>query len=104
MRRELTVTVIDEERAAEFRAVFGSDTVPVKSIVPVVATLDHLEGEQEVYMLDLDALTNAQHDRLVAHLARKFDAREADVEGALKALGMPILAKDCVVSLSARMF
>lgn len=95
-RTEVTV-VKPPERVREFEEVFGSATVPVRGwIIPHRASLPI--GRREVWELDLDAITDEQRERLIAHLAAKFGADEAHVRAHLRDEGVAILADDCVVS------
>lgn len=99
MGSDFTVTVYGE-RGEEFKGLFGSNTVHVRSPFPSMA---HLEGNAEaesVYMLDLEMLTDEQRAKLVDHVAQKFNADPKAVEAAINALGLPIRASDTVVTVS----
>ncbi len=90
-------------RYEDWKAVFDDDSVPIKSPVPVMATIDGI-GEQSVYLLDLSRLKVAQFDRLVAHIAKKSGLPEDDVRANIVDDGMlPILADDLSVSFDARL-
>lgn len=95
MGKDFKVTVMGE-RAEEFKQVFGTDTVQVLLPFPHMARLEGVEGEQSVYMLDVDALTTEQRDRLVVHLARKFVSSEIEISRFLENEGLPILAADTI--------
>jgi hypothetical protein len=92
-----TATVMGE-RAQEFIEVFGTPVVPIEFPYAVMAELGD-EGEHPVFMLDLKRLTHEKYDRLVAHIMKKFNAPEAAVIEALREHGMPIKARDCVVTI-----
>lgn len=99
MGKDFKVTVMGE-RGEEFTEVFGTNTVQVLLPFPHMVTLDGMEGEQSVYMLDVDALTDEQRDRLVVHLARKFASSEIEISRFLNNEGLPILAADTVATIS----
>ena len=90
------VRVIDEERAKEWRAVLGTDTLPVRSIITERALLPI--GEKLVFMLDIEKLTTEQRDSLITHLAEKFNLPREEVEKGIHEMGVPILADDCIAS------
>lgn len=97
-QKRLTAKVVDPGRKREWEAILGSDTVQIKSMLPERVNLPGMDDEL-VYELDLVGFTAEQRERLVNHLARKFDfspefvAARLEVEG-----GVPILAKDVVVT------
>ena len=97
MAKDFRVTVTGA-RGDEFRKIFGTDTVAVKSFIPSIADLPGL-GERAVYLLDTDLLTDAQREALVEHIAEKFGAAREAVDEHLRARGLPILAEDCIVTI-----
>jgi len=93
-----TVGQIDNpERKSLWEHVFGGDQVPLKSIIPQYA---NVAGKSHVliYELDLNVLTPAQSERLVAAIIDKFGAGREEVEKELKTNGMPVLASDVTVT------
>ena len=99
MPQDFTITVMGE-RGEEFKAMFGTNTVHVCSPFPTMARLEGREEPESVYMLDLAMLTDDQQANLFIHLARKFSADPKAVEAAVKALGLPILANETVVTVN----
>lgn len=86
-------------RRAEWLEVFGSDEVPIINIVS--PNKANVLGEiRDVYMLDLDQMTDDQIDRLKKHLSTKFKIPMDEVERDLPQVGVPILAEDVIVSVS----
>lgn len=81
----------------KWKAIFGSDTVPIKSMLPARASFPG-KGNTAVYELDLTELTSAQLERLVNHIARKFDCTPELVSTRLAEEGMPILVDDVFVT------
>lgn len=98
MGKDFTVTVCNPERKAEWEAVLGTAAVHVRSPIPSRA---NLPGHPNVliYELDLDLLSKEQRARVIAHLAARFDVPEDEVARDLDSVGVPILARDCVVSV-----
>lgn len=86
------------ERADEWRAVFGTDTLPVKSMLPEWASAPGIARAQ-FYQLDLDALTVAQLGRLVQHTAAKFGLPIAEVRDGPVEHGMPLLAEGLALTV-----
>jgi hypothetical protein len=89
--RESTVTLHDPERAAFWRGVLGTDTVPVIALVPQWLQLPGFAEPQLCFMLDLAALTPELRSRLIAGIAQRFTLERAEVEAELDAHGVPIL-------------
>ncbi len=101
----LTAMIRDSSpRAAAWRDVFGGDTVPILSPLPIKASGP--DGDAEFYRLDVAALDTAQRGRLVSHLCRRFKLQHIDVEHLIDDPnhGVPILADDVVVPLDLRLF
>lgn len=92
-----TVTIHDGERRAEWLAIFGTDTLPVKSPIPTRVNLPGIPNAL-VYEIDLAAISADQRQRLVAHTAAKFDCSPDYVDANLERLGMPVLAQDVTVT------
>lgn len=98
-----TATVLGA-RADEFRAVFGSDTVPICSPIPARAVLEGIEpdgsaGERDVFLLDVAQVEARALARLYDHLAQKFGVPVETVAGFVLEHGLPILASACVVQV-----
>lgn len=89
----------DPARAAEWQAVFGGDTVPVKSIIPTRANLPGHHNAL-IYEVDLSLLTAEMRARLISATASKFGLAADEVARDLDSVGMPILADGVIVSSS----
>jgi len=90
-------------RYLDWRVILDGDDVPLKSPIPRQAQLEG-DGNDEVYILDLDRLTGEQFERLVFLVARKFNAPHAQVWQAIKAEGFPIRSSDVIVAFDLRAF
>lgn len=99
---QTTATVVDPERKIFWESIFGGDQVPVVSIVPRWATLPGFDEPQEVYVLDLKAITDEQRSRLVEALAGKFGLSVGLVARSLDEQGVPIRAADVIMISSDR--
>lgn len=88
----------DSERAATWRAVLGTETVKIKSPLPVAVSLPG-DIKTTAYQVDICLLTAEQRQRLVAHLAARFGYTVHDVDRDLDDIGCPILADDVVVTV-----
>jgi len=99
-----TATVLGA-RADEFRAVFGSDTVPIKSAVPE-KKLDEQTGEfVDVFLLDVGSLTLPQREKLIHHWQRQLpwlDRVMAEQIITTTMLALP--ASECVVQAYLPLF
>lgn len=80
------------ERAAEWREVFGTESLPVKSMIPEWASAPGIERAL-FYHLDMEVLTVEQLGRLVQHTAAKFALPVQQVRDGLLEHGMPLLAE-----------
>lgn len=98
MSQDFTATVRDTVRVAEWEAVFGDTNVCIKSPVPIVANLPGRPGVP-IYELDLAQLTAVQRERLIAHIAAKFNIPADEVAADLDTIGVPILADDVTITI-----
>lgn len=96
---QTTARIHNPERLTLWQATFGSDTVPIKSIIPRRANLPG-KPDALIYEMDLAAITSEQRTRLVEALAQKFNLPAAEIEANLDEQGCPILADDCVAGTS----
>jgi hypothetical protein len=95
----ITVTALDSERIAEWRAIFGTVTVPVRSMLKQEAVLEGI-GQTLVYILDHERLSDEQRNRLVAYLAEKFKSLPSAVLDEMLERGIPIRAENTLMSAS----
>jgi hypothetical protein len=99
MTTQFTATIHDPERAAEWKAMLGTTTVPIKSNNPTMAALPGHNKTQMVYMIDLNRITPEQLERIVQRIAIKFEYTIKWVKELLHHHGIPILAKDITVTI-----
>lgn len=86
-------------RAADWRGVFGRlDNIPLQGPLPIVCKLPG-KGESACYMLDLQAITPEERERLIDYIAIRFGSSRKVVEDSLDDVGMPIVADDVLVSI-----
>ena len=83
--------------------IFGTNQVPLKNPAEVKAQL-HGEGQADVYILDIEALTLPQRARLWSKVAKKFNAPIYEVQAEIAKKGFPIRAADVIVSFDMRAF
>jgi hypothetical protein len=98
MKPPLTVT-IQGPRGDEWERVCGTRTFPVTTWEPVRADLPG-KPNAEVWMLNLQALDSQTLVLIIAYLRLKFGGTLAEVEAAVAAHGIPILAEDAYVALN----
>jgi hypothetical protein len=105
MTVELYRAVLDPSgpNFATWREILGGDQVPLKSPGEVKAQLEG-EGQREVYLLDVAALTLSQRARLWAAVAKKFGVPIYEAEAEINKKGFPIRAVDVIVSFDMRAF
>ena len=95
----ITATISEKsERAAQWRQVFGADTIPLQGVMPQWATLPGFETDQLVYMVAIEQLTPAQRAAVVAHIAERFDLAADLVDAELETYGLPVLADEVTVT------
>jgi hypothetical protein len=97
--KDFTVTITDPERAKFFEEVFGRTTVNVKSPIPELAALPG-HPRARVFKLDLDLITPEERERLILHLAGRFNVPVEEVRTDLDQEGVPILDKHCYVAVA----
>lgn len=101
----ITATIRDSSpRAALWRQVFGTETLPIVSPVPKKA--EGPDGSAEFYQLDVAQLDTEQRSRLVSHLCERFKMTHQEVCHLIDDPnhGVPILAEDVIVPLDLRFF
>lgn len=98
MGKDFRATVTGAERRHEWLEVFGSDTVCVRTPLPVEVVFPDV-GVRLCYMLDLDELTEEQREKLAHHLARRIGLAVKEVRKDLQTQGLPILAADVTVTV-----
>jgi hypothetical protein len=93
-------------RYAEWYRILETDDVPLLSPMPVAATLGQLGPCEvcQVYLLDFSRLSQAQTERLVASVAKKFDVTEELVASQIICQGFPVRAIDVVIGYNMRAF
>ena len=98
MGKDFFVTITEPTHKAEMEAILGTATVQVKSPIPERA---HLPGKPNalVFYLDLEAITDEQREKFVAHIAQKFNLTERFVNENLDEHGIPILDEYCIVTI-----
>ena len=89
----------DCARAGQFMEALGTLRVPIQTFIPEFSDLAGLDGLHAVYRLDRTAISDAQYDKLVRCVAKKFGADESIVREHLDAVGLAILATDCVIEI-----
>jgi len=93
---EITATIHDEHRRAVWGSIFPDARVPIESIIPSKADLPG-HRDAEVYMLDLDAISDEQRGKLINMIVELFALSVEEVRSDL-VRGVPILADDVIVS------
>jgi hypothetical protein len=92
-------------RYATWRAILGSDNVPLKSPRSAKASLGFPVCETvECYEIDLAAMTAEQKDRLFDWCAGQFGEDRAAIRADLEREGFPIREADVIVAFSLRAF
>ena len=96
--KDFTATCTNPERAADWQKIYGSDTVCIQSPIPTRANLPG-HPDALIYMLDLNEMTADQTERLVAHIAQRFNIPPLEVARDLQQHGVPILADDVIIAV-----
>jgi len=93
-----TATIRDPERGEFWLDVMGGDTVPITSIMTRKVNVPGRENV-DAYMLDLNALSDEQRERLIRAIALKFQIPLVEVRTEIED-GVPVLAENVYVSSS----
>jgi hypothetical protein len=94
-------------RYETWRAILGSQQIPLKSPAPAKADLGQpkvKEKNVQVYQLDAQALTEEQRDRLIAFCCEKFKVPDREVIETVARDGFPVRAEDVIVAFDMRAF
>lgn len=86
-------TVLDPWRAELTTEIMGGPSWPVMEDRPFMARLP-IVGPRLVFMVDVDALTDEQRERLVVQLGGMFRMTYEEASHELDCRGFPILARD----------
>ena len=99
MPDSFTATILDPKRAEEWKAILGSNTatVHIKSPIPTITKIPGRATWMPAYQLDAASLQPDQRERLVRHIAAKFQRPEASVNQELDEHGVPIPTDGCIV-------
>lgn len=90
-------------RYEAWRAILGSDEVPIKNPIEQEAQLGDSERAL-VHPIDIKALSADQRDRLIDFIIEKFGADVVEINHRLDTEGFPIRAEDVSVAFDARYF
>lgn len=86
-------------RAADWEKIFHRlHDIPLRGPLPMPVHLPGI-GVKQAYMLDLSAITLDERQRLVEHLAERFNLLPVQVEYDLDRVGVPILADEVLISV-----
>lgn len=91
-----------EPRKSLFEKIYGTNRIPVKTIMPFKAVLPDFDTPQEVLMLDFNRLTDQQIRNLADYVAEAFGQERKGLEGHLMRVGFPILANGLDVATSLK--
>ncbi|MGH9685268.1 MAG: hypothetical protein ACRD4S_16860 [Candidatus Acidiferrales bacterium] len=94
----------DSPRYRQWADVLGTDTVPIESPNAHLGVFVGI-GEAQCYKVAVKQLSPEQIERIVAFVSEKFQISADEVrDGILGDHGLPILARDVLVSIDARAF
>ena len=94
MGKDFEVTIYDEERKKNFIKVFGTNTIKVKSPIPI--RIIRPNGEETLaYFLDLDLITKEEREKLIENISERFNQSIDFVRENLDKMGLPILEESC---------
>ena len=86
----------DEDRRALWESIFPDAVVPIQSILTSKASLPGLPNAN-VYMLDLEAISDEQREGLIQAIANRFGYPVEEVRAEID-LGVPVLAEGVSVA------
>lgn len=92
------------ENKADFIKIFGTDTLPIKSIIPSEITILLSKEKVSVYFLDFKKITPEQKQKLYNYLSEKHGVSKKIIEQDLSTKGFPILAKNTIASIPLSFF
>jgi hypothetical protein len=104
MSRKLwTATLLTSSpRYHDWRAILGSDEVPITNPKPFAMQLG--PEMTEAYSLDMERLDREQHARLVDFVVERFGVKGREAVRTLGSDGFPIRAADVTVCFDLRAF
>lgn len=90
-------TILDPKRAALAIEVMGQPSMPLTDNQPFMALLPKI-GSRAVFLVDVEALTDEQRERLIEQQRRIFGVSREEAENELDCRGFPLLAQDVEVT------
>lgn len=99
MGKDFIATIHDPARKKEFLEIFGSDQVYLRSFIPNTIKVEGVQDPQTAYFLDLDLLSSEQLEKLIKHLAQKFNLSIDFVRNNIQEIGVPVLAQEVSVEI-----
>jgi len=83
--------MLNDEGKKVWGYVFPDGAIPVRNVVPFQATLgDH---DEDVYLVDWEALTGEEQDLILEHLKNRFGDSVDAVRREILKSGLPLRAK-----------
>lgn len=89
------VRTVNKKQKESWKNAIGTTELPILSILPEPAETPI--GVKNVYMIDLDLLTEKQHEKLIKHLAERYHLTKEEVNSDIDTIGVPIIADDCQI-------
>lgn len=86
------VTIHEPTRKELFLEIFGTNKVPVTSMMPGYTNLPGFSEPQLAYLLDMNFVTEEQRSKIIDHIAKRFELPREFVRTHLQKDGVPILA------------
>lgn len=96
------VKALTTTRRREWIDIFGTDKLPIQTVVKAKAHFPGFDRPQWCYMLDTSKLKSEQRGALVLHLADKFGYPIPWVIELLPRHGVPILAKGTAIHIDVK--
>ena len=89
------VRTTNKKQENDWKNVLDTTELPILSLIPEPAETPI--GLKNVYMVDLETLTQKQHEKLVKYMAERYHLTEEEVESDIDTIGVPIIADDCQI-------
>ena len=84
-----TIKVYNEQITKEWRKLFGTDELPIKSVIPHI--IETTTNFCNAFMLDIDKLTKKQVDALTKYLLEQTHLDAGEIKKDVVPKGVPIL-------------
>jgi hypothetical protein len=93
LRKYVIWTYLNAEGKALWGDIFPDSEVPIQSLIPQSATLEGIEDQERVFLLNWQELTAQQQKAILEKISKKSGASKESILKEILRVGLPLRAK-----------